>query len=361
MNKKLLSAVALLAALTLPALAADSVTVVSWGGAYQDSVRKAFFEPFMKETGDKIVEEEFNGEIAKIRAMVESNNVTWDVVENDSMTTMAACAEGIVEKIDWDKLGLKRDEFISADASECVVPSILYATVLAYDTTKVKEPPTSITAFFDLEKYPGKRGLQKRPFVNLEWALIADGVDVKDVYDCAGDARRRGSRFRQTRHDQEGCRLVGGRRAAAATARRWPGDPDLRLERPHLQGRQGGQEALCRAVGPSGPRLAGLERRQGRQEPRCRLQVHRLRRPPRPAGRPDQLHLLWSRQQGGHRQYQSGHRARSADQPGQHEDRVYHQCVVLGRQPRYDCVSASMFGWRSRRKTGGGVTPRSFP
>ena len=101
MKTKLLIAAAAIAALAIPAWAADSVTVVSWGGAYQDSVRKAFFEPFMKETGDKVVEEEFNGEIAKIRAMVESNNVTWDVVENDSMTTIAACAEGIVEKIDW--------------------------------------------------------------------------------------------------------------------------------------------------------------------------------------------------------------------------------------------------------------------
>ncbi|QIG52419.1 ABC transporter substrate-binding protein [Nordella sp. HKS 07] len=178
---RLFSAACFLAVLSVPAFA-DDVTVVSWGGAYQDSVRKAFFEPFMKESTDKIVEEEFNGEIAKIRAMVETGNVTWDVVENDSMTTLAACAEGIVEKIDWDKLGLKRDDFISADASECVVPSILYSTVLAYDTTKVKEPPKSISAFFDLEKYPGKRGLQKSPFINLEWALIADGVDIKDVY-----------------------------------------------------------------------------------------------------------------------------------------------------------------------------------
>jgi putative spermidine/putrescine transport system substrate-binding protein len=182
MKSKLLFALATVAALAVPALAADTVTVVSWGGAYQDSVRKAFFEPFMKETGGKVVEEEFNGEIAKIRAMVETNNVTWDIVENDSMTTIASCAEGIVEKIDWDKLGLKRDDFISADASECVVPSILYATVLAYDTSKLTNPPTSIKDLFDLQKYPGKRGLQKNPFVNLEWALIADGVDVKDVY-----------------------------------------------------------------------------------------------------------------------------------------------------------------------------------
>src|SRR5687767_130365 len=146
MKIRLFSAALLVAAFSAPVSAQDSVTVVSWGGAYQDSVRKAFFEPFMKETGIKIIEEEFNGEIAKIRAMVETNNVTWDIVENDSMTTMAACAEGIVEKIDWTKLGLKREEFISADASECVVPSILYATVLAYDTTKLTDPPASITA-----------------------------------------------------------------------------------------------------------------------------------------------------------------------------------------------------------------------
>ena len=52
---------------------------------------------------------------------------------------MPACAEGMLEKIDWNKLGLKRDQFISADASDCAVPSIVYATIFAYDTTKFKD------------------------------------------------------------------------------------------------------------------------------------------------------------------------------------------------------------------------------
>jgi putative spermidine/putrescine transport system substrate-binding protein len=168
--------------LAMPGHAADELTVVSWGGAYQDSVRKAFFEPFMKESGAKVVEEEFNGELAKQRAMVESGNVTWDVVENDSQTSLAGCADGTLEPIDWSKLGLDRSKFIGADASECVVPSILYGTVVAYDTTKLKDKPTSIADLFDLAKFPGKRGLQKNPFVNLEWALVGDGVDIKDVY-----------------------------------------------------------------------------------------------------------------------------------------------------------------------------------
>ena len=76
MKTKLLFATLILGALSMPSWAADSVTVVSWGGAYQDSVRKAFFEPFMKETGGKIIEEEF---ILKSGAntVAEMSKLTW--------------------------------------------------------------------------------------------------------------------------------------------------------------------------------------------------------------------------------------------------------------------------------------------
>jgi putative spermidine/putrescine transport system substrate-binding protein len=164
-----------------PLLAADELTIVSWGGAYQESQRKAFFEPFMKD-GNKVTEEEYNGEIAKIRAMVEANAVTWDVVDIDTQTALAACAEGILETIDWSKLGLDRAKFIGGDLQDCAVPNIVYATVIAYDTTVLKDPPKTIADVFDLQKFPGKRALQKNPFVNLEWALIADGVPQADVY-----------------------------------------------------------------------------------------------------------------------------------------------------------------------------------
>src|SRR3954452_18648652 len=164
------------------ASAEDTLTVISWGGAYQESQRKAYIEPYAKETGGKITEGEYNGEIAKIRAMVESKSVTWDVVDIDTQTALAACAEGTLETLDWAKLGLDRSKFIGADIVDCAVPTILYSTVIAYDTTKLNPGPTSINDLFDLKKFPGKRALQKNPFVNLEWALIADGVPQTDVY-----------------------------------------------------------------------------------------------------------------------------------------------------------------------------------
>jgi putative spermidine/putrescine transport system substrate-binding protein len=173
-------------AFAVSARAGDELTVVSWGGAYSTSQHKAFVEPYIA-AGNKVTEAEYNGEVAKIKAMVEAKAVTWDVIDGDSPTTLQACAEGAVETLDWAKLGLDKSKFIGADNIACGIPNIIYGTVFGYDTTKItSNPPTTIQDFFDTAKYPGKRGLWKNPQVNMEWALITDGVDPKDVYTVLG-------------------------------------------------------------------------------------------------------------------------------------------------------------------------------
>jgi len=163
------------------AQAADELTITSWGGAYQEAQRKSQFEPYIA-LGNKITEAEYNGEIAKIRAMVEAKAVTWDVVSVDTQTVLAGCAEGIFETLDWSKIGIDRTVFMGNDVTDCGLPTDLYSTVVAFDTTKTQEPANLFEAIFDTAKYPGKRALQKNPYINLEWALMADGVPQEDVY-----------------------------------------------------------------------------------------------------------------------------------------------------------------------------------
>jgi len=191
MRKTLLMEVAALAVLglaagalapTKPAFAGDQVTVVSFGGAGQDAYRRAFFEPFSKAAAVKVNEDVYNGEAAKIRAMVESKSVSWDVVDIDPGRAAQLCAEGIIEPIDWKKLGLDQGSFIEGATSECSVPETVYGKIIAYDKDKFPNGPKTIADFFDTKTFPGKRGLQKRPLENLEWALIADGVPLKEVY-----------------------------------------------------------------------------------------------------------------------------------------------------------------------------------
>lgn len=168
--------------LVKPASAGDQLTITSYGGARQAAERKAYFEPYTKQTGVKITEEEYTGETAKIRAMVESKSVSWDVVVADGVGAVQMCGEGILERIDWKRLGLDQSKFMGGDNYDCAVPVDNYATVLTYDKDKLSSGPQTIADLFDVQRFPGKRGLLRSPVGNLEWALMADGVAIKDVY-----------------------------------------------------------------------------------------------------------------------------------------------------------------------------------
>ncbi|HEV7372580.1 ABC transporter substrate-binding protein [Arenibaculum sp.] len=179
---------ALAACLALPLAAASAgadardLTIVSWGGAYQDAQKKVYFEPFKAATGTPLIDESWDGGIGVLRARVEGGNSTWDVVQVESEELALGCEEGLFETLDWSKIGGK-DAYIEEAVDECGVGAIVYNFVLGYDRDVLKDAPTSWADFFDTEKYPGKRALRHGPKTTLEFALIADGVAPSDVYD----------------------------------------------------------------------------------------------------------------------------------------------------------------------------------
>ena len=177
--KPVLAALAVAAA--LPALAQSQLTVVNFGGANGAAQKKAYFEPYEKATGAKVVGVEYNGEQAKIKAMVESKKVSWDVVEVESPDVTRGCDEGLFEKLDYSKIGNKAD-FTPAAIHECGIGTFVWSTVMAYNGDKLKTAPTTWADFWDVKKFPGKRAMRKGARYNLEFALMADGVAVADVY-----------------------------------------------------------------------------------------------------------------------------------------------------------------------------------
>lgn len=178
--KKTRLALIVAAALALPALAQQQITVVNFGGANANAQKKAYYEPYEK-TGTKVIPVEYNGEQAKIKAMVETRKVTWDVVEVESPDAARGCDEGLFEKLDYTKIGNKAD-FLPAAVTECGVGVFVWSTVMAYDGEKLKTAPTSWVDFWDVKKILGKRGMRKGARYNLEFALMADGVKPADVY-----------------------------------------------------------------------------------------------------------------------------------------------------------------------------------
>jgi len=174
---------ALGAALALAGTAAQArdLSVVSWGGAYQDAQKEVYFKPFMEKTKIKMVDESWDGGIGVLRAKMQGGANNWDVVQVESEELALGCEEGLFEKLDWAKLGGK-DKFLKDAVSDCGVGAIVYNFVLAYDGDKFKDGPKSWKDFWDVKKFPGKRALRKGPKTNLEIALLADGVAPADVY-----------------------------------------------------------------------------------------------------------------------------------------------------------------------------------
>jgi len=190
-SKKIMMLLGASAMIATSANAAD-LTVVSWGGAYTKSQVEAYHKPWMAKTGKSIVSEDYGGGIAAIKAQVEAGNVAWDVVDVELSDAIRACDEGLLETIDASILPPAPDgtsaskDFIDGTLHDCAVANIVWSSVFAYDSSKMSNGPKTMADFFDLKKFPGKRGMRKSPKVTLEFALIADGVPAKDVYKVLG-------------------------------------------------------------------------------------------------------------------------------------------------------------------------------
>ena len=172
---------AVVAACCAQAAQAADLTVISFGGANKAAQEKAYYAPFTKSTGIKVVGGEYNGEMAKVKAMVDTKSVSWDVLEVESPELARGCDEGMFEKLDYSKIGNKAD-FVSGAAQTCGVGIFVWSTVLAYNADKLKVGPSGWKDFWDVKKFPGKRGMRKGAKYTLEVALMADGVAPKDVY-----------------------------------------------------------------------------------------------------------------------------------------------------------------------------------
>jgi len=174
------------------ALAQSSITVVSFGGAMTRALDAAIYQPFSEATGIRVISEDYNGGLGQIRSQVEFNNIDWDVVQIEAGDPLLGCDEGLLEEIDPTLLSAApdgtpaSDDFIESGLLPCAVANIVWSTVIAYNTAVFPasgQQPQTIEDFFDLETFPGTRGLRRSAIGTMEWALMADGVPRAEVYE----------------------------------------------------------------------------------------------------------------------------------------------------------------------------------
>lgn len=174
---------------------AESLTVANNGGAAGLGFREAYYKPWTAATGHTVVDDSFNQELAKIRSQVDTKNLLWDVVSVTAINEATGCEDGLLEQVDWAKILDPKDFADVGGFGKCGIPNNFVSGGLVYDGnvfTPDKAPKTWVD-FWDVRKFPGKRGLLYRAEQTLEVALMADGVppaDVMKVLSAPGGADR---------------------------------------------------------------------------------------------------------------------------------------------------------------------------
>ena len=159
----------------------ETLRICSYGGSYQESQRKAIFEPFADKFGVKIVEAS-GPDIAKVKAQVDTKAYEWDVVDLETRHVARGELENLLEPIDTNVVNL---EGIDEKAiRKAAIGDIFWTTSLAYNEEALGGKPAagSWKDFWDVKNFPGPRALQDQAPFNLEFALLADGVPKDKIY-----------------------------------------------------------------------------------------------------------------------------------------------------------------------------------
>ena len=308
-----------------------AITIVSWGGAYTKAQTEAYQKPWMAKTGNTIVSADYNGGLAEVKSAGRKRQGDLGPDRRRTLGGGRGCNDGLFEKLDPSKLpkgdnGVDaKDDFIPGSLLDCAVGTIAYANIYGYNSTKFPgDKPTKVADFFDLKKFPGKRGLKKEAKVNLEMALMADGVPAADVYKVLDTKEGVDRAFKKLdtikgsavfwEAGAQPPQLLASGEVMMTTAY------NGRLFTPAVHGEQAVRHRLGRPA--AGVRHVGDP--QGIEEEGRRVGFHRVLDLDQAARRSGQVHSLWSRAQilgAAGRQIsgrQDRHGAQHADQPGQH-------------------------------------------
>jgi len=161
-----------------------TVRVCSYGGAFQQAQRKAYFEPFERLSGIKVIEAE-GPDVAKVKAMVDTKNVEWDVAEFDVADIINLERKGDY----WEPIDYSLVDTANIDAPfryKYSLAMLPYAQVCAYRTDAFKgAKPDGWADFWDTKKFPGGRTMPAGSgglAPDLESATMATGVAMDKLY-----------------------------------------------------------------------------------------------------------------------------------------------------------------------------------
>lgn len=167
-----------------PAGAESQISVTMLGGQIYAAAKTAFFGPFERETGIKVISQPLDppDAVIRLRAMRDAGTVTVDVLALETRHLIAATRLGLLEPVDYNIVD--RSALLPEATHSHGVGFEAWGNAIAYNKKKYpgESYPRTWADFWDVKKFPGPRVLRDDPYPTLLYALLADGVSPKALY-----------------------------------------------------------------------------------------------------------------------------------------------------------------------------------
>jgi len=159
-----------------------TLVMVNWGGIANEAFQRHYGEPFMAENpGWRVVQDSTGPSAGRIRSMVESGRVTWDLCDSSTSSSILLGRANLVNKVDYSIV--KREDAIDPSFTlEHGAAPYSFSSVLVYDSSRFPEAPTGWKDFWDLRRFPGTRLLRRDALTTLDLAMVSTGADPKTMY-----------------------------------------------------------------------------------------------------------------------------------------------------------------------------------
>ncbi len=157
------------------------IVVVNWGGDAVTAHKKAWVSRYNQKYPDtKVIIDGSGPSSGKIKAMVESGKVTWDLCDRNNIAAIDLGRQGLLEEVDYTRVD--PDAVREIHRGKWGLGAYLYSFALTWDTQAFDRAPKDWKDFWNLKDFPGTRTLRKNFEGQLEAALLADGVAPDQIY-----------------------------------------------------------------------------------------------------------------------------------------------------------------------------------
>ncbi|MCB2130648.1 MAG: extracellular solute-binding protein [Rhodobacteraceae bacterium] len=165
---------------------ASELVVCNWGGQASEILAELLGKAYEAETGIPVRVDGAGPSAGKVRAMVESGAVVWDVCDSGAGSAIVMNEAGVIQEIDYNIVD--RNKVLKGTALPFAIGNYVFSYALSYNPTMLPGgTPRTWADVWNVEAFPGMRTFRKSVRGQLEAAALAMGVAKEDVYTFLDD------------------------------------------------------------------------------------------------------------------------------------------------------------------------------